>query len=70
MGMARRSEISLSQRRNETWGAEAKWEGYAGDWKNISFNRTVILINKTYNLELITGSYPQIHHTKSLKTEN
>ena len=50
--MARRSEISLSQRKNETWEAEASWEGYAGDWKNISFNRTVILIIETYNITL------------------
>ena len=45
--------------------------GYAGDWKNISFNRTVVLMpNETYNLKIVTGSYPQIHHTKSLKNEN
>ena len=69
--MARRSEISLSQGRNETWCAEAKWEGYECDWKNISFNRTVILMpNETYNLKLITGSYPQIHHIKTPKTES
>ena len=46
-------------------------KGYAGDWKNISFNRTVVLMpNETYNLKLITGSYPQIHHNKSIKTES
>jgi len=56
---------------NETWCAYAEWDGYAGDWKNISFNRTVILMpNETYNLKIVTGSYPQIHHTKSIKTES
>ena len=35
---------------NSTWCAEAKWEGYKGDWMNISFNRTVILMPyETYN---------------------
>jgi len=56
---------------NLTWCAEAKWEGYKGDWMNISFNRTVVLMpHETYNITIVTGSYPQIHHTHSLKTEN
>jgi len=56
---------------NSTWCAEAKWEGYRGDWVNISFNRTVVLMPyETYNITIVTGSYPQIHHTPSLKTEN
>jgi len=56
---------------NSTWCAEAKWEGYKGDWMNISFNETVILMPyETYNITIVTGSYPQIHHSHSLKTEN
>jgi len=56
---------------NLSWCAEAKWEGYKGDWMNISFNRTVVLMPyETYNITIVTGSYPQIHHTHSLKTEN
>jgi len=56
---------------NKTWCAEAKWEGYKEDWMNISFNRTVILMPyETYNIALITGSYPQIHHKSALQTEN
>jgi len=56
---------------NSTWCAYAKWEGYKGDWMNISFNKTVILMpHETYNITIVTGSYPQIHHTSSLKTEN
>jgi len=56
---------------NKTWCAEAYWKGYEGDWMNISFNKTVILMPyETYNITIVTGSYPQIHHTFSLKTEN
>ena len=56
---------------NKTWCAYAKWEGYKEDWMNISFNRTVILMPyETYSITIVTGSYPQIHHTSSLQTEN
>ncbi|MBA5942306.1 MAG: leucine-rich repeat domain-containing protein [Methanophagales archaeon] len=56
---------------NETWAAEASWDGFVGDWRNISFNRTVLLMPyETYNITLITGSYPQIHHVKALETES
>jgi parallel beta-helix repeat protein len=48
---------------NSTWNATATWEGYAGDWHNISFDKTVVLLaNKTYNYTIHTGSYPQIIH--------
>jgi len=56
---------------NSSWCAEAKWEGYKEDWMNISFNKTVILMpHETYNITIVTGSYPQIYHTSSLLTEN
>jgi len=56
---------------NSTWCAYAEWDGYKGDWINISFNRTVVLMPyETYNITIVTGSYPQIHHTSSLKTES
>ena len=56
---------------NDSFCAEAKWEGYKGDWMNISFNRTVVLMPyETYNITIVTGSYPQIHHTSALQTEN
>ncbi len=49
----------------------ATWNGYAGDWHNISFDKSLTLIKgKTYNYTLHTGSYPQIHHTSALPTEN
>jgi len=56
---------------NSTWCASAKWGGYKGDWMNIPFNKTVVLMPyETYNITIVTGSYPQIHHTSSLQTEN
>ena len=56
---------------NKTWCAEAKWKGYKGDWMNISFNRTVVSMPyETYNITIVTGSYPQIHHKSALQTEN
>ena len=51
--------------------AEAEWKGYKGDWHNITFPKNFTLEGgKTYNITIVTGSYPQIHHTSSLKTEN
>ena len=44
------------------------WESYKGDWHNISFNQSFTLVkNKTYNYTIVTGSYPQIHHTDELE---
>ena len=51
--------------------AVANWNGYIGDWHNISFNRTLTLQEGVvYNYTIRTGSYPQIHHTDALPTEN
>ncbi len=56
---------------NATWNATATWEGYAGDWHNISFDESFTLMKGvTYNYEIKTGSYPQIHHISALPTEN
>ena len=56
---------------NATWEATATWEGYAGDWHNITFDKTVVLLaGETYFYEIRTGSYPQIHHTDALLTAN
>ena len=44
----------------------ARWDGYKGDWHNITFNETFVLYkNKTYNYTIRTGSYPQVIHAKS-----
>jgi len=56
---------------NATWEAIATWEGYAGDWRNITFDKPVVLLaGETYFYEIRTGSYPQIHHTDALLTAN
>jgi len=50
---------------NKTWEATATWDGYACDWHNITFDKTVVLLpNETYNYTIRTGSYPQIIHGK------
>lgn len=56
---------------NKTWNATATWKGYIGDWRNITFDKTVVLLaNETYDYTIRTGSYPQIHHNTSLLTAN
>ena len=56
---------------NATWEATATWEGYAGEWHIITFDKTVVLLaGETYFYEIRTGSYPQIHHTNALLTAN
>jgi len=53
---------------NETTGdsAEAHWEGYTGDYHNLSFSRTITLKQDViYNYTIETGSYPQIIHVHS-----
>lgn len=48
---------------NSTWEVEARWEGYKGDWHNITFNESFKLVeNENYNYTIRTGSYPQIIH--------
>jgi len=52
---------------NESWNVTAKWGGYKGDWHNITFDEPFTLYaGLTYNYTIITGSYPQIHHNKTL----
>ena len=57
---------------NESLSIETlPWEGYTGDWHNISFTEPFKLsANVEYNYTIITGSYPQIHHNTSLLTTN
>ena len=51
------------------WNVTARWEGYSGDWHNISFGNSFILEEgETYNYTICTGSYPQIYHTDNLST--
>ena len=51
---------------NSTLNVSASWNGYKGDWHNISFSKSFILkAGETYYYEIITGSYPQIIHASS-----
>ena len=53
------------------WNVTATWNGYIGDWHNLTFNESFVLYqNETYNYTIHTGSYPQIHHTDALSSEN
>jgi len=57
---------------NETTGdcAEAHWDGYHGNYHNISFNPTLTLKRGViYNYTITTGSYPRIHHQDELVGE-
>ena len=48
----------------------ASWEGYQGDYHNISVSPSVMLSAKqNYSYEIITGSYPQIIHNQTLTNE-
>jgi parallel beta-helix repeat protein len=48
----------------------ASWTGYDEEWHNVTFDNPFILVGgKTYNYEIRTGSYPQIHHRKEQQTE-
>jgi hypothetical protein len=46
--------------------AERTWNGYTGDWHNLTFDNSFTLYaNETYNYTICTGSYPQIIHEQS-----
>jgi len=56
---------------NSGWNRTATWDGYRGDWHNVSFGESFILQpGAEYNYTIITGSYPQIRHTHALPTAN
>ena len=50
----------------------ATWKGYqSGDYHYITFDDSFTLkANVTYNYAIITGSYPQIHHTDRLEIDD
>lgn len=48
----------------------ATWNGYCGDYHNITFPyQFTLLANHTYTYTIKTGSYPKIHHTSELTTD-
>mgnify|MGYP003681948018 CR=1 FL=1 len=54
---------------DSTLDVNATWNGYTGDWYNLSFPESFRLYaNVEYNYTIRTGSYPQIHHTDALPT--
>jgi len=55
---------------NDSWSIETlPWEGYEGDWHNLSFTEPFKLYaNVEYKFTLITGSYPQIIHNQTHTT--
>lgn len=55
---------------NETFFITAIWNGYQGDYHNITFpHQFTLFANYTYNYTIKTGSYPQIHHTDKLERD-
>ena len=65
------AEYAAFYNTNGTLIAEAHWNGYQSDWYNITFDNSVVLLpNKTYNYTIRTGSYPQIHHNRTLIVPN
>jgi len=44
--------------------ANGTWNGYVGDWHNLTFGESfTIKANEEYNYTISTGSYSKIHHT-------
>ncbi len=55
---------------NDSFYIDATWDGYSGDYYNITFpSRFALLANHTYNYTIRTGSYPQIIHVKDYEAE-
>ncbi|MDD2666790.1 MAG: hypothetical protein PHD13_05485 [Methanocellales archaeon] len=51
---------------NSTWNTTATWNGYSGDYHNLTFDEPFVLrAGETYNYTIKTGSYPQIVHATS-----
>lgn len=61
-GTGGHTEYAALSYSNGTVIAEARWDGYMGDWHNLTFNKTFTLhANETYTYTVQTGSYPQLH---------
>jgi len=68
-GTGGHSEYMKIWNNSADWNVTARWEGYSGDWHNISFGNSFTLEEgEIYNYTICTGSYPQIHHTDNLST--
>ena len=62
---------SIKLYENETLIASGTWEGYGGDWHNITIDNetgasyVMLLKGHEYKYTIVTGSYPQIIHATS-----
>jgi hypothetical protein len=57
---------SIELYENDTLIASGVWQGYQGDWHNITFDVPFTLYaGTTYNYTIETGSYPRIIHASS-----
>jgi parallel beta-helix repeat protein len=62
---------SIELYENVTLIASGSWGGYQGDYHNITITPSVTLWEgHEYNYTIKTGSYPQIHHNRTLLTKN
>ena len=51
--------------------ASGVWNGYQDDYHNITVTPSVTLFaGHTYSYTIVTGSYPQIHHTDRLEIDD
>lgn len=61
---------------NDTLIANGTWIGYQKDWHNITIHNVsgasyvMLLKDHEYKYTIITGSYPQIHHTGRLEIDD
>jgi hypothetical protein len=63
--------VTIWNNSNSSWNVTARWKGYGGDWHNITFEESFTLqAGVEYNYTIETGSYPQIHHNKTLTMPN
>ena len=67
---------SIELYENNTLIANGTWNGYQNDWRNITIYNVngacyvMLLKYHEYNYTIITGSYPQIHHTDRLEIDD
>ena len=70
-GTGGHTEFAMIWNETERECAVANWDGYVGDWHNISLNTTLTLKEGVvYSYTIRTGSYPQIHHTDELEVDS
>ena len=55
--------------RNESFRINASWEGYKGDYHNLTFSYPFkLMADEVYRYKIVTGSYPEIIHNQSYIT--